>query len=76
MYDDGNGLSQDYQKARQWYEKSTVQNDTQAQFDPGVMNERREGGSINPEQARSWYELAGKNGHKEGCERYKSLLRQ
>lgn len=35
-----------------------------------------EGGRINPEQARTWYGLACKNGHKEGCQRYKHSLGQ
>ncbi|ENT4888063.1 TPA: SEL1-like repeat protein [Salmonella enterica subsp. diarizonae serovar -:z10:-] len=38
------------------------------------MNERGQGGSINTEQARNWYERSCMNGVKEGCERYKVLL--
>ncbi|EFC4015706.1 sel1 repeat family protein, partial [Escherichia coli] len=49
------------------------QNDAQAQFDLGVMNELGQGGSINLKQARTWFGLACKNGHKEGCERFNVL---
>lgn len=40
--------------------------------DLGVMNELGQGGSINLKQARTWFGLACKNGHKEGCERYEN----
>ncbi len=76
MYDDGLGVSQDYYQARAWYEKTAVQNDAQAQFDLGVMNERGEGGNINTGQAITWFGLACKNGHKDGCKRQEYLLKK
>lgn len=71
IYENGEGVSQNYQQARVWYEKAADQNDAQAQYDLGVMNELGQGGSINLKQARSWYERSCMNGHKEGCERIK-----
>lgn len=68
MYNDGLGVSQDYQQAKKWYEKAASQNDAQAQFDLGVMNELGQGGSIDLKQARHYYERSCNNGLKKGCE--------
>ncbi|EPG8599247.1 tetratricopeptide repeat protein [Klebsiella pneumoniae] len=73
MYNDGLGVSQDYQQAKKWYEKAASQNDAQAQFDLGVMNELGQGGSIDLKQARHYYERSCNNGLKKGCERLKAL---
>jgi TPR repeat protein len=32
MYANGLGVNQDYQQAKSWYEKASVQNDVDAQF--------------------------------------------
>ncbi|WP_437869494.1 tetratricopeptide repeat protein [Klebsiella pneumoniae] len=71
-HENGEGVGQDFHQARAWYEKAASQNDAQAQFDLGVMNELGQGGSINLKQARTWFGLACNNGHKEGCERYEN----
>ncbi|HCB1497803.1 TPA: sel1 repeat family protein [Klebsiella michiganensis] len=67
-------MTQSYRQAKDWYEKAAAQNDAQAQFDLGVMNERGDGGNINTRQAITWFGLACKDGHKEGCKRQKYLL--
>ncbi|MDH8660855.1 hypothetical protein QIH25_28315, partial [Klebsiella pneumoniae] len=56
-----------------WYEKAASQNDAQAQFELGVMNELGQGGSIDLKQARHYYERSCNNGLKKGCERLKAL---
>lgn len=37
MYANGEGIRQDYVKAREWYEKAAAQGDARAQFALGVM---------------------------------------
>ncbi|WP_434664026.1 tetratricopeptide repeat protein [Klebsiella sp. MISC125] len=66
----------DYQQAKIWYEKAAAQNDPRAQVKIGVMNERGEGGNINTGQAITWFGLACKNGHKDGCKRQEYLLKK
>ena len=46
IYENGEAVSQNYLQANAWYKKAAAQNDAQAQFDPGVMNERAAGGRL------------------------------
>lgn len=74
MYENGEGVSQDYHQAKIWYEKDTVQNDAQTQFDTGVMYELGKGGNIDLKQARRWYKRSCLNGLNESHECVRYLL--
>ena len=56
MYDDGLGVSQDYQHAKMWYEKAAAQNDERAQVNLAVLYAKGNGVEQDYRQAKSWYE--------------------
>ena len=75
MYYLGNGVRQDYQKARQWYEKAAVQGNSSAQFCLGLMYETGKGVRQDPATAKEWYGKACDNGNQNGCDAYARLNR-
>ncbi|MBZ1893395.1 sel1 repeat family protein, partial [Klebsiella pneumoniae] len=58
MYANGLGVNQDYQQAKSWYEKASVQNDVDAQFLLGEMYNDGLGVGQDYQQAKMWYEKA------------------
>ena len=62
-YDLGDGIRQDYMKARQWYEQAAVQENASAQYRLGLLYANGEGGLQDYGMARQWYEKAAAQGH-------------
>jgi len=63
LYYDGRGVSRDYTKAREWFEKAAVQGDANAQYNLGVMYDFEKGVPQNFVTARQWYEKAAAQEH-------------
>lgn len=63
LYEKGDGVPQDYEKAREWYEKSAAQGEANAQFYLGLLSAFGQGGPLDLAQAHMWYSLAAGNGH-------------
>lgn len=72
-YEFGLGVREDYQKAREWYEKSVAQGDSggQCRFGRLYFN----GHSVRQDylQAKEWYGKSCDNGLQLGCDGYKRL---
>ena len=65
MYHQGEGVEQDYSKARDWYEKAAKQGDANAQYNLGAMYHQGQGVKQDYSKAREWYEKAAKQGDAE-----------
>ena len=63
MYYHGEGVSQDYAQAKQWYEKAAEYGNANAMNNLGVMYYHGEGVSQDYDQAKQWYEKAAENGN-------------
>ncbi len=63
MYDDGQGVTQDYAQALTWYLKAADQGDAGAQNNLGLMYAKGRGVSRDYTQARTWYLKAARQGH-------------
>ena len=63
LHENGDGVPEDYEKAREWYEKSAAQGDANAQFYLGLMCAFGRGAPLDIVQAYMWYSLAAGNGH-------------
>ena len=75
MYYDGEGVQQDYQKAKQWYEKAAEKKDANAQYILGFMYEKGHGVRQDLATAKEWYGKACDNGKQDGCDAYARLNR-
>ena len=73
MYTQGEGVRQDYTKARQWYEKAANQGKASAQYNLGVMYYEGEGVRQNIATAKEFFGKACDNGFQEGCDNYRKL---
>lgn len=64
LYNNGQGVEKNSQKAVEWYRKSAEQNNDLAQYSLGVMYEFGDVGlEKNQEEAKKWYTLAAENGN-------------
>ena len=63
MYDNGEGVPQDYKEARKWYRLAAEQGDAGAQNNLGVMYEYGNGVLQDNTMAHMWYNIASANGH-------------
>lgn len=65
MYDQGQGVAQDYQEASKWYRLSAVQGKSGAQYNLGVMYAKGQG--VDKDYVRSyiWLSLAAAHGFTE-----------
>ncbi len=43
LYDNGNGVPQDYRQARHWWEKAATQGEAKAQYNLGVLYDNGDG---------------------------------
>jgi TPR repeat protein len=75
LYFTGNGVRQDYHKAKQWYEKAAKQGAVGSQYMLGYMYENGLGVRQNLSEAKEWYGKACDNGYQKGCEDYARLNR-
>ena len=62
MYDKGYGVPQDYEQARQWYEKAAAQGYAKAQYNLGVLYHNGNGVPKNLVQAHKWFNLSAAKG--------------
>ena len=62
MYATGEGVEQNYETAKGWYEKSAKQGYAAAQNNLGIMYANGEGVEQNYETAKGWYEKAAEQG--------------
>ena len=62
MYDNGQGVTQDYQKAFKWISLPAEKGDVQAQFFLGCMYEEGQGVTKDYAEAVKWYSLAAEQG--------------
>ena len=58
----GNGIGQDYQQARYWYQQAAEQNLVEAQYTLGMMYYQGAGTEKNYVQAEYWFTRAAENG--------------
>lgn len=65
MYCNGEGVRQDYKRARSWFEKAAAQGYAKAQVNLGVMYAKGQGVRQDYARARSWYEKAAAQGNAE-----------
>ncbi|MBD5105091.1 MAG: hypothetical protein HDT47_09575, partial [Ruminococcaceae bacterium] len=63
MYYYGYGVPQDYNSARQWYEKAVEKGNSKAMFSLGVIYHTGNGVPLDYNLARQWYEKAAEKGN-------------
>lgn len=61
-YAKGEGVPQDYGKARQWYEKAATQGHARAQYSLGLLYAAGRGVPQNNTKARQWFEKSAAQG--------------
>ena len=64
MYDNGQGVPQDYKEAVRLYRLSAEQGFAEAQYNLGVMYYNGQGVPQDYVSAHMWWNLSGSNGHK------------
>jgi len=62
-YYNGEGVRQDYAKAKEWYEKAANQGVAESQYNLGLMYNNANGVSQDYSKAREWYLKAANQGH-------------
>ncbi len=62
MYENGQGVPQDYAQAMIWFRKAADQGEADAQFNLGVMYENGQGVAQDYAQAVAWYRKAADQG--------------
>jgi TPR repeat protein len=65
LYDKGQGVTQDFAKAREWYEKGADKGDASAMTNLGVLYEKGYGVTQDHAKAREWFEKAADEGNAE-----------
>lgn len=58
LYEDGNGVRQDYRKAKEWYKKAAEQGHAKAQYFLGGLYYFARGVQQDYHKAKEWYEKA------------------
>src|SRR6516225_1417378 len=62
LYDNGQGVTQDYVRAREWYEKAADEGNAEAMFNLGLLYANGQGVTQDYVRAREWYEKAAEKG--------------
>ena len=65
MYHYGEGVAQDFTKAREWFELAAAQGYAEGQFNLGAMYQEGQGVAQDFTKAREWWELAAAQGNAE-----------
>ena len=65
LYENGQGVAQDYAKAREWYEKAAANDNASAMFNLGLLYARGDGVAQDYAKAHEWYEKAAAKGDAE-----------
>ena len=73
MYSQGNGVRQDYLKAAEYYRKSAINGNTEAQTNLGYLYYRGEGVEYNVDIAKDWLGKACDNGNQNACGSYSRI---
>ena len=73
MYEEGEGIRQNYNMAMKWYQDSADQDDADAQYRIGVLYAQGKGVTKNKQQAQQWYQVACNNGNSRSCTAYSKL---
>ncbi len=73
MYNNGQGVTQDYTQAVSWYRKAAEQGHADAQFNLGVRYAKGQGVTKDYTQAVSWFRKAAEQGHANAVENLKRL---
>ena len=73
MYDNGQGVRQDYAEAVRWYRQAAEQGHAVAQKNLGVMYYEGRGVRQDLALAQEWYGKACDNGNQDGCDNYQRL---
>ncbi len=76
LYANGQGVPQDYAKARQWYEKAAAQGNAGAQKYLGLLYGIGQGVPLDYVQAHMWWNLAAGNGYEAATGYRDDLARQ
>lgn len=63
IYAEGDGVTRDYQTARNWFELAGKQNYADAEYNLGVMYGNGDGVAPDKEKARQWFEKAAVHGN-------------
>ncbi|MBQ5538953.1 MAG: sel1 repeat family protein, partial [Bacteroidales bacterium] len=69
----GEGVSQNYAKAFEWWQKAAEQGRSDAQYNLGVMYKNGEGVPKNINKAKEWYSKAAEQGYEDAKEALKEL---
>ena len=62
MYDNGQGVTQDYKEAVKWYRLSADQGNADAQYNLGLMYYNKQGVTQDYKEAVKWYRLSAQQG--------------
>lgn len=73
MYDKGEGVAQDFLKARECYELAAKQGHTGAQYNLAHMYLKGDGGEKNLMISKEYFRQACDSGSQKGCDDYKRL---
>ena len=73
LYGQGLGVTQDYQVAKQWYEKAAAAEDAGAMDSLGVLYENGYGVPQSYQKAKEWYEKAAAAGNVDAQRRLRTL---
>ena len=65
MYDDGDGVPQDYRDSATWYTRAAGQGHAKAQFNLALMLDAGRGAARDRAAADHWYRLAAAQGHQQ-----------
>ena len=76
MYDNGQGVLQDYKTAVKWYILSAEQGYAKAQYNLGVMYALGQGVIADKVYAHMWGNILNSNGHEDGKKIMDYLLKQ
>ena len=65
MYDQGEGVTQDFTEALKWYREAAEKNNGYAMYNIGVMYKYGKGVPKNRIEATKWYRSASENGYED-----------
>jgi TPR repeat protein len=74
MYENGEGVSQDYKKAEKWYHKAAEQGDTDAQYNLGKLYDNGNLGVAHDYvMSHMWFTIAGDKGYQDAFNKRDSI---
>ena len=76
MYDNGEGVTQDYKEAVKWYLLAAEQGSASAQYNLGVMYDNGEGVTQDYVRAHMWFNLVTSKGSKKGRENREKVAKK